>query len=203
MRCLKIPRRYLIYCFGFLLSLFFTFYFCSSSSFAVSDLVITSSTSSEICDSCYDSGYRFATLYFDSVSDSSSYSSISIIPPGFSIARFSRIYPNVSSVTFPIESGTRFMSISFGTSGRLVFSSDPPFSSSVPSGSLSITENGTYDVSSYAEAVVDVPNQIIQGDYHDDLTTINQSILICGAILLVIYFFYAIYRMIMRGSHGH
>lgn len=73
---------------------------------------------------------------------------------------------------------------------------------SSPSGSLSIIENGTYDVSSYAEAVVDVPAQVIQGDYHDDLTSINQSILICGAVLLVLYFFYCIYRMIIKSTGG-
>ena len=70
------------------------------------------------------------------------------------------------------------------------------------SGSLSISENGTYDVTNYAEAVVDVPVQVIQGDYHDDLTSINQSILICGAVLLVLYFFYCIYRMIIKSTGG-
>lgn len=68
-----------------------------------------------------------------------------------------------------------------------------------PSGSISLTENGTYDVSQYAEAVVDVPPEVVQGDYHDDLISINNSILIVAAVGLVIYFFYAIYRMILGG----
>lgn len=83
-----------------------------------------------------------------------------------------------------------------------VLSDSFPSFSSAPSGSLNITENGTYDVSSYAEAVVDVPASVIQGDYHDDLTSINQSILICGAVLLVLYFFYCIYRMIIKSTGG-
>lgn len=65
-----------------------------------------------------------------------------------------------------------------------------------PSGSINITENGTYDVTNYSEAIVDIPP--IYGDYHNDLISINNSILICGAILLVLYFFYCIYRMIIK-----
>ena len=72
-----------------------------------------------------------------------------------------------------------------------------------PSGDISITSNGTYDVSSYATATVDVPAEVIQGDYHDDLISINNSILVCGAILLVLYFFYCIYRLIIKNSGVH
>lgn len=76
-------------------------------------------------------------------------------------------------------------------------------SASAPSGSLSITENGTYDVSSYAEAVVDVPDTVIYGDYHDDLVNIYHAILVCAGVCLVLYFFYCIYRMIIKSSGGH
>lgn len=69
----------------------------------------------------------------------------------------------------------------------------------LPSGSLSISQNGTYDVSSYAEAVVNIPETIIYGDYHDDLLQINHSIIIGCAVILCIYFFYCIYRMLLKG----
>ena len=55
-----------------------------------------------------------------------------------------------------------------------------------PSGSISITENGTFDVSSYSTAIVDVP--IPPGDYHDDLIKITNGIYVCAGTLLVLYF---------------
>lgn len=88
---------------------------------------------------------------------------------------------------------------SSGTSFKLTFSENNPFGSSA-TGTINISENGEYDVSSFAIANVNVPPESIPGDYHDDLININNSILVCGAILLVIYFFYCIYRMIIRSS---
>ena len=87
-----------------------------------------------------------------------------------------------------------------GRSLTVTLSDSPIFSS--PSGSLSITENGTYDVTNYAEVDVNIPETVVYGDYHDDLVSINNSILICGAICLVIYFFYCIYRMIIKSVGG-
>lgn len=73
-----------------------------------------------------------------------------------------------------------------------------------PSGDLSITENGTYDVTNYSSATVNVSSsEVVQGDYHQDLVNINQSIIVCGAILLVLYFFYCIYRLIIKNSGVH
>ena len=73
----------------------------------------------------------------------------------------------------------------------------------LPSGNLDISSNGTYDVTNYAQATVNVPAEVIQGDYHDDLVAINNSILICAAVCLVIYFFYCIYRLIIKNSGVH
>lgn len=89
------------------------------------------------------------------------------------------------------------------TSIDVTLSENNPFSVGSPSGSLSITENGTYDVTNYAEAVVDVPvpdPEVIPGDYHDDLVSINNAILIVPAVALVVYFFYAIYKMLLGGK---
>ena len=46
---------------------------------------------------------------------------------------------------------------------------------------------------------VNVENEVIYGDYHDDLVSINNTIMIGCAIPLVIYFFYCIYRMLLKG----
>lgn len=71
-----------------------------------------------------------------------------------------------------------------------------------PSGSITLTENGTYDVTSYAEAVVDVPATIVPGDYHDDLISIRNVIIIGAGVILVLYFFYCIYGIIIPTTGG-
>lgn len=70
-----------------------------------------------------------------------------------------------------------------------------------PSGVISIIENGTYDVSNYSSADVNVPVTVIsETPYDDKLIAIKNAILIIPATLLVIYFFYCIYRLIIKNS---
>lgn len=97
--------------------------------------------------------------------------------------------------TFPYTVTFNFIDLDSG-------SSECPVCPSLPSGTLNISENGTYDVSTYAQAVVDIPPETVYGDYHDDLLSIKHSIYVCGAIVLVLYFFYCIYRMIIKSTGG-
>ena len=121
MICLK--HYFSLFLFALFGSFFISLSLSANDTYAVADLVISSSTSSEVCPSCYSSGYRFATFYFDSIDpSSSSYSNISIIAPGSSLPKFFRLYPVTPSVTFLVEDGTRFGSVNFATPGHLVFS---------------------------------------------------------------------------------
>lgn len=110
--------------------------------------------------------------------------------------------PHVCSISF----GDAYTwSTSSGSLTITLYDSDifsPSSCPDLPSATLNISENGTYDVSSYAQAVVDIPPETVYGDYHDDLLSIKHSIYVCGAIVLVLYFFYCIYRMIIKSTGG-
>lgn len=82
--------------------------------------------------------------------------------------------------------------------------SDEPLGGGItPTGNIDITENGTFDVTQYAQATVNVPSSG-GGDapYTGILEGIKVSILTCGAIIVVLYFFYCFYRIIIRSTGG-
>lgn len=211
------------WCFSFalfvLLGVFFgSFIINQNNTYAVSDTVLTYSSSYLISNSsidiscsnkpCYDYNYihmevsgtttstfnqaiglKFSGAYFNWFYVGRQSSQWITLNSGF-------IYTSMTLNPFQLDSSNNFTL-------TITFTDTSPFSST-PSGSIELTENGTYDVSQYAEAVVNVPETDCPpssgGDYHNDLVAINNSIMICAATCLVIYFFYCIYRMIIKNS---
>lgn len=189
----------------------------TNSASAVSDLIVTYTSGTEIPSSTFFfpdvdySQYNYIYFNFSNPSSSLIYNSM------FNI-RFVCRYPDSSS-NHPVNYNLEYIDVYFALNDiktcssffsnpntSITLLSDltitltdkiPSFSSA--SGSISITSNGTYDVTNYAEAVVDVPPEVVQGDYHDDLVNLKQAIILVPAVCLVIYFFYAIYKMIMGG----
>ena len=216
MTCLKIPRRHLIYSLlGFFL--FSLFFFCSSSSVFASNTfeytwtdssssVNVSPPSGHVPDNTY-CGYKYFyvsssntlrnnILYYTVNGNSTNLS----LPSAGSFNAYS-LYSAFTFSSSSVITNCRIQSYHSSLPFYVLLSDEPlniGIVSDPPSGSITLTQNGTFDVSSYSEAVVDVP--AVPGDYHDDLTSINNSILIVAAVALVLYFFYCIYRMIMRST---
>lgn len=85
----------------------------------------------------------------------------------------------------------------------VTFTLTESYQSGSPSGSITLTQNGTYDVTSYAEAVVDVPPEVLPGDYDDEFSNVVTAIYICGASVIMLYFFYIIYGIIIKPTGGY
>lgn len=221
-------KNYFFSLFVALLGVFFGSYIINQNdTYAVSDITYTINSSN------YSDSYTFCSLstnscddyhYFYVTSDCSEayinrYSNFSyfLYSKDNSTVVQKTLEFNMNVLSFDLLYFSRARSFSYSpVSGWSTISSDcsvvatlsenNPFGGSSPSGSIELTENGTYDVSQYAEAVVNVPETDCPpssgggGNYHEDLVAINNSILICAAVCLVIYFFYCIYRMIIKNS---
>lgn len=182
----------------------------SSDANAVSDLTYTFTSSNRIPSSSFSlcssdcSSYHFLHIFHDLSVSGTTRINYSLTTTSGTVesfwypSTFSDLVFNFSSDLVSLSITASFQNSAYIPNHSITFVLSEKFGA-LPSGSLFISENGTYDVSSFAEAVVNVPPEIIQGDYHNDLVSINNSILIVAAVGLVIYFFYAIYRMILRG----
>ena len=208
-------------------SFLYIFCFNSVDSFATTEsYTVTSSNVSQSHYLCYENGsnvsncsdFSFLRVTFNNIISPSTLSS------SFSSARvniqfqynysnglgnnFITCYVINSSCTFQFLSGLESLSYQSFTNQSYFISSnssvlfelsDSPFSSGiVPSGSINLSSNGTYDVSSYAEAVVDVPP--VPGDYHDDLINLNNTLVLVPAVALVIFLLYLLNRIIIKGG---
>ena len=115
---------------------------------------------------------------------------------------FSYFFTSSSQLIYLISNNISF-SVPFTYSA--VISDVNPFVTSdcppLPSGSFSISSNGEYDISDYASVSVDVPQTI--GPISDDsISKIIFAIFCIPATILVVYFFYCIYRMIIKSTGG-
>lgn len=203
--------------FGILLSVFFAG-FVSSSSYAINDLSVSFNTSSDLsttpfifpdCDrTCY-SQYSYLIINIASStpinfgnpssfqlgfvhSSDGYYHQYSVTPYTYTFIYY--ILSDYWGFRYGGAWGNSHYDITFTLSTSLP-SSDCP---EPPSAVLNISSNGSYDVSDYAEAVVNVP-QVSDTPYDDKLDKLIVSVYVVAGTMLVIYFFYCIYRLIIKG----
>lgn len=197
----------------FILPLFLSF-FIVNNSFALQDLTFTydadhtSNFAHQLCNSFNNSpvscdGYKY--LYFT---------------PNFDLAGYYDVYGNTSpSITYQVE---LYGSTHYGYESRLYLSLlgqnmiyapnsfkyvgnfsggfsnlttyDPDWSITV-----TLSENNPFEIECPEPEEPEPCPVVPETPYHDDLQSIKLAIYTCGAVLIVLYFFYCIYRMIIKG----
>lgn len=180
-------------------------FFFSDISFAVSDVSYTFDISSipsffDLCSLSEDSCSSFSYFLSEPSNPGNCSNASSFFVSGFSSANIP-VPSCTSSLLFLSSPDHVYLTggKNGNYSGSVTITLSETFGS-LPTGNFDITENGLFDIASYATVTVDVPAEVVQGDYHDDLSNINNSIIICAGVLLVLYFFYCIYRLIIRNS---
>lgn len=170
--------------------------FVSPSSYALDDLVIpfdsTSSFPISVCSGASCSSYS----YFYYTCSSPSYSTyitsgITFTSPSGSLSSTYRSYPIISPY-FSLPSGFSFYSFSINTTSFLNNSTCTlTLSENPPSGSCPECE------------VCQICPVIPENPYDDKFDQIIRAIYVCAGTLLVLYFFYCIYRLIIKNSGVH
>lgn len=195
--------RWQITLFGLLLCGFFSFFGLSSLTYAVDDVTYTITDSSHnLTDICNNNCSDYQYLVIDTQDNSG------IVSPFCSIY-FSGKYGSSTNYGgilyyFPYSTPTSIYTLDNRLTFLSLFYNSPLFTNnySCASSTYSISITLTNDVGGSSEPCPEPESCPVVPDhpYDDKFDNIEKAIYVCGAILIMLYFFYCIYRMIIKGS---